>query len=82
MWLVICFIKKAQQKTLRNGEFFVVVIITKGMRVKCTPKSDFGVCASVIGFINNIVFIGNFEIDQHQNKKGDGNDDILHYFKF
>ena len=40
---LICFIKKAQQKTLRNGEFFVVVIITKGMRVKCTPKSDFGV---------------------------------------
>lgn len=35
--------EKAQQKTLRNGEFFVVVIITKGMRVKCTPKSDFGV---------------------------------------
>jgi len=43
VWLVICFIKKARQKTLRNGEFFVVVIITKGMRVKCTPKSDFGV---------------------------------------
>ena len=43
MWLVICFIKKARQKTLRSGEFFVVVIITKGMRVKCTPESDSGV---------------------------------------
>ena len=31
------------KKTLHTGEFFVVVIITKGMRVKCTPKSDFGV---------------------------------------
>lgn len=32
-----------QQKTLLFGELFVVVIITKGMRVKCTPESDSGV---------------------------------------
>ena len=35
--------KKTQQKTLLSGELFVVVIITKGMRVKCTPESDSGV---------------------------------------
>lgn len=34
---------KTQQKTLLSGELFVVVIITKGMRVKCTPESDSGV---------------------------------------
>ena len=35
--------EKTQQKTLLFGELFVVVIITKGMRVKCTPESDSGV---------------------------------------
>lgn len=37
-------------------------------------------CAAVIGFIDNVVFVGYFEIDQHQNKKRDGNYDVFHYF--
>src|SRR5690606_31924057 len=36
--------------------------------------------AAVVGFINDVVFIGDLEISQHQKNKQDGHDDILHYF--
>ena len=40
---VCSFYKKRNKKLSFFGELFVVVIITKGMRVKCTPESDSGV---------------------------------------
>lgn len=34
-----------------------------------TAKRNFGMCASVIGFIDNVVLVGYFEIEQHRDEK-------------